>query len=204
MEEHHMTIREKAAYLKGLVEGQGMDPEAGEGKLWRVLAEVIGDMAVKLDELEAGQEDLSETVDAVKDDLELLEDIVAGNFDDDDDDFDDSDDEDSSRPYYPFSNAYRDWDDDSGEGDRLDGDEEDDEDDFEMTYQVECPNCGEEIVFDDETLDEGSIYCPSCGAVLEFEVTSLTPDADEDYEDDNAENRGVNKGEDSSPEPTAD
>lgn len=199
-----MTIREKAAYLKGLVEGQGMDPEAGEGKLWRVLAEVIGDMAVKLDELEAGQEDLSETVDAVKDDLELLEDIVAGNFDDDDDDFDDSDDEDSSRPYYPFSNAYRDWDDDSGEGDRLDGDEEDDEDDFEMTYQVECPNCGEEIVFDDETLDEGSIYCPSCGAVLEFEVTSLTPDADEDYEDDNAENGGVNKGEDSSPEPTAD
>ncbi len=199
-----MTIREKAAYLKGLVEGQGMDPEAGEGKLWRVLAEVIGDMAVKLDELEAGQEDLSETVDAVKDDLELLEDIVAGNFDDDDDDFDDSDDEDSSRPYYPFSNAYRDWDDESGEGDRLDGDEEDDEDDFEMTYQVECPNCGEEIVFDDETLDEGSIYCPSCGAVLEFEVTSLTPDADEDYEDDNAENGGVNKGEDSSPEPTAD
>ena len=198
-----MTIREKAAYLKGLVEGQGMDPEAGEGKLWRVLAEVIGDMAVKLDVLESGQEDISETVEAVKDDLELLEDIVAGNFDDDDDDdLDDPDDEDSPKPYYPFRNAYRDWEDEDEEDEESDGDEDEDEEDFEMTYQVECPNCGEEIVFNDETLDAGSIYCPSCGAVLEFEITSLAPDDEED--EGGAESTGENEGEHTEPDPAED
>ena len=40
-----MTITEKAAYLKGLVEGKGLDPEAGEGKLWHVLAELVGDLS---------------------------------------------------------------------------------------------------------------------------------------------------------------
>ena len=38
-----MTIVEKAAYLKGLTEGMGLDPEAGEGKLWGVLTELMGD-----------------------------------------------------------------------------------------------------------------------------------------------------------------
>ena len=57
-----MTISEKAAYLRGLVEGQGHDPEAGEGKLWHVLSELVTDMAAALDNLKDGQKALSDSL----------------------------------------------------------------------------------------------------------------------------------------------
>lgn len=37
-------------------------------------------------------------------------------------------------------------------------------------YEVECPNCGETITVDDETVMQGKFECPNCGEVLEFEV----------------------------------
>ena len=39
-----------------------------------------------------------------------------------------------------------------------------------MIYDATCPVCGEEISFDEETLEEGSIRCPACGEVLEFDL----------------------------------
>ena len=33
-----------------------------------------------------------------------------------------------------------------------------------------CPACGEEISFDEETLDKGYILCPECGEKLEFDI----------------------------------
>ena len=53
--------------------------------------------------------------------------------------------------------------------------DEDDEDDFE----IECPNCGEIIGVDEETVLEGSIECPNCGETLEFDIEY----DDEDEED---------------------
>ena len=43
-----------------------------------------------------------------------------------------------------------------------DEDEEDDDldDDF---FEVACPNCGEDLVIDDEVLSAGTIDCPVCG-----------------------------------------
>ena len=55
------------------------------------------------------------------------------------------------------------------------------DEDIGVTYEVECPNCGEQITFEDDVLEEGSIYCPACGAVLEFEMTD--PDEEEKPED---------------------
>ena len=40
-----------------------------------------------------------------------------------------------------------------------DYDEDEDEDDF---FEVECPNCEEPLVIDDEALAEGMIQCPNC------------------------------------------
>ncbi len=56
-------------------------------------------------------------------------------------------------------------------------------DDEEGFYDVECPNCGEVIGFDDETLDEGSIECPSCGELLEFDFDCDCDDCDDCCED---------------------
>lgn len=42
-------------------------------------------------------------------------------------------------------------------------------------YEVECPNCGETITVDEDTVMQGKFECPNCGEVLEFE---------EEYDDD--------------------
>lgn len=100
-----MTISEKAAYLRGLVEGQGHDPEAGEGKLWHVLSELVGDMAAALDKLDDRQEALADSLEEVEVSLDYLEEFLQDDFDyeDYDDEFDGEDDEPGD--YYPFGGA---------------------------------------------------------------------------------------------------
>ena len=39
-----------------------------------------------------------------------------------------------------------------------------------MIYDATCPVCGEEISFDEETLEKGFIECPNCGERLEFDL----------------------------------
>ena len=167
-----MTITEKAAYLRGLIEGRELDPEAGEGKLWYVLSELVGDMAAELTKLRGDSDALADSLENVEVGLNYLEEL----FQEDYDDFEDYDGDDEDDGYYPFSGDFRkdslrviDDDDEDGEDADNAGDGDDPED-TGVYYEVECPNCGEEISFDDETLDEGSIQCPSCGATLEFDM----------------------------------
>lgn len=44
-----------------------------------------------------------------------------------------------------------------------------DEDD-EVCYETVCPNCEEQVIFDEDTLEEGYILCPNCGKKLEFDL----------------------------------
>ena len=66
------------------------------------------------------------------------------------------------------------------EEDEDDGEE--DEDGEEPVYETTCPNCGEEVFFDEDILDEGCVRCPNCGENLEFDLTDLSEE-DEDGED---------------------
>ena len=43
-----------------------------------------------------------------------------------------------------------------------DDDEDEDEDEEEDFFEVECPNCEEPLIIDDEALAEGMIQCPNC------------------------------------------
>ena len=163
-----MTITEKAAYLKGLVEGNALDPEFGEGKLWHVLSELVSDMAAELAQLREDQNNLSDSLEEVEVGLDYVEELLQDGYDEYDDyDGDDSED-DEDDDYYPFGN---------GNFRVVDSDDEEMPEDDSVFYEVECPNCGEEISFDDETLDEGSIQCPNCGATLEFDMKG--PEAEE-------------------------
>ena len=56
--------------------------------------------------------------------------------------------------------VYDEWDDDDHDED----DEEDEEDEEEECYTTTCPECEEEIFFDDTMLEDGEIICPNCGA----------------------------------------
>jgi len=62
---------------------------------------------------------------------------------------------------------------------RVFGFDEDEEDEDTSYIEVECPNCGETVYFDEEIFeDEDELMCPNC-----HEVIYTDEDYDEDFED---------------------
>lgn len=53
-------------------------------------------------------------------------------------------------------------------------DEEEDEEDGGPVYETTCPNCEEEVFFDEDILEDGCVVCPNCGEKLEFDLTDLS------------------------------
>ncbi len=164
-----MTIVEKAAYLKGLCEGLGVDPDSRDGKLWGALNELLSDMAHEIEDLQSGSLDFADTLDEFGDELSYLEELTC-----DLDRPEDFDDEacsgDCGSCDLDCGFADEDEEDEGGAG------EDEDEDEEELgydgvLYDVKCPVCGEEITFDEDTLEEGSIVCPKCGETLEFDLS---------------------------------
>ena len=51
-----------------------------------------------------------------------------------------------------------------------DDDEDDDEDEDDEVYETTCPNCEEEIFFDETILADGCVECPNCGEKLAFDL----------------------------------
>ena len=60
-----------------------------------------------------------------------------------------------------------------------DEDEWDDDEDEEDCFMTTCPECEEEIFFDDSVLEDGKVECPNCGATLEFDPADLVEDEEE-------------------------
>ena len=145
-----MTISEKAAYLKGLMDGLNLDTEAAEGKMIASIVDLLGDVTKKLTAVEDTTIAISDELDEIEEDLDAIEDFIM----DEEDDYD-YDDEDDDEDY-----EYDDDEDYDEEGFDF-GDEE------STIYEVECA-CGEIIDFDEEVLEKGSMICPNCGETLEF------------------------------------
>ena len=142
-----MTISEKSAYLKGLMDGLKLDTETAEGKMIASIVELLGDITKKVTDIENTTIAISDELDEIEEDLDAIEDFIM----DDEDEWEDEEDEDDS---------WEGWDEDDEEGFDF-GDED------STIYEVECA-CGEIINFDEDTLEEGSIICPNCGETLEF------------------------------------
>ena len=147
-----MTISEKSAYLKGLMDGLNLDTEKAEGKLISAIVDLLGDVTKKLTDVEETTIAISDELDEIEEDLDAIEDYI---LDEEDEDYEDD---------------YEDYDDDF---DDEDEDDEYDEEGFDFgdedstIYEVKC-SCGNVINFDEETLEEGSIICDNCGETLEF------------------------------------
>ena len=60
---------------------------------------------------------------------------------------------------------------------------EDEDDEEEECYATTCPECEEEIFFDDTMLEDGEIICPNCGAKLEFDLSDLANAMEEDKDE---------------------
>ena len=69
-------LREKVAYLKGLAEGMQLDDSKNEGKLLKAMIDVLEDIAMAVDDMEAEQESISELVEEIDEDLAEVENIV--------------------------------------------------------------------------------------------------------------------------------
>ena len=163
-----MTIVEKAAYLKGLCEGLGVDPDSRDGKLWGALNELLSDMAHEIEDLQSGSLDFADTLDEFGDELSYLEELTC--------DLDRPEDMDDEFCSGDCDSCGLDCFSDEEEEDEGEDEEDEEEDDEEpgydgVLYDVKCPVCGEEITFDEDTLEEGSIECPKCGETLEFDLS---------------------------------
>ncbi|WRS27927.1 hypothetical protein U6B65_02015 [Oscillospiraceae bacterium MB08-C2-2] len=77
-----MEITEKVAYLKGLIEGLGVNDSTKEGKVLLAMVDVLDDIALTVTDVEEGLDELYEQVDALDEDLGELEEYI---FDEDDD-----------------------------------------------------------------------------------------------------------------------
>ena len=159
-----MTISEKSAYLKGLMEGMKLDTESNEGKMIAALVDLVGDITRKVTDIEDTTIAISDELDEIEEDLDAIEDFIMDEDDEDEDDFEDED-----------------WDelDDEDEEDDEDGEEGFDFGDADSTiYEVQCA-CGNIIDFDETVLERGSLVCPKCGETLEFSTED-----DSDFVDD--------------------
>ena len=150
-----MTLSEKSAYLKGLMDGMNLSKETDEGKMIAAIVELPGDVTKTLSDVQETTIAISDELDEIEDDLDAIEDFI---MDMDEDDYDDDEEyeDDEDEDFFDF------------EGEDLDegfdfGDEE------TTIYEVRCA-CGNVIDFDEETLEAGSITCPECGELLEFSL----------------------------------
>ena len=152
-----MTISEKSAYLKGLMDGLKLDTETNEGKMIAAIVDLLGDMSKRMVDIEDTTIAISDELDEIEEDLDAIEDFIMDEDDEDDWDEDYEDDD-----YY-----------DPEEDENEEDDEEEPEEGFDFgdedttIYEVEC-SCGNVIDFDEEVLESGSIVCPKCGETLEF------------------------------------
>ena len=156
-----MTISEKAAYLKGLMDGLELDTEKAEGKMIAAIVDLLGDVTRRLTDIEETTIAISDELDEIEEDLDAIEDFIMDEDDEYDDEFDDED----------YDEEFDD--DDFDEAGFDFGDEE------TTIYEVKCA-CGNVIDFDEDTLEAGSIRCPECGETLEF---SFDEDDEEEEEE---------------------
>ena len=131
-----MSVAEKVAYLKGLMEGMKVEEKSDAGRIFAAIVDVLDSISEELEQMADEIVELGDGLDVVSDDLADVEEYVFDEFDDDDDD-------------------------------------DDEDDDDETVYATTCPECEEQIFFDEDYLEDGKLECPNCGAKLEFDAVDF-------------------------------
>ncbi len=142
-----MKLTEKMSYLKGLLDGLEIDNSTKEGKALMQMADVMSELVIYVEDLQAQVDELTELCDILDEDLGQVEDDIY----EEDDEID--------------CGNCDEWND---EDDEYDFDEDEDE-----LYEVTCPSCHDTILIDEGMLEEGSINCPNCDEILEFDYDNL-------------------------------
>lgn len=155
-----MTIKERAAYIKGLLEGLDLDDDKKETKVLKAMAEWMEEISESVEEIDEDVDNICDELEVLDEDLEYLEDEV-----------------------YKCPECDEECDCGCHEGENCDCNDED-------YYEVECPTCGEKTCFSEDTLLDSEMNCPNCGELLEFgfEDCDCGCDCDDDCDcDENCE-----------------
>jgi uncharacterized protein (UPF0212 family) len=136
-----MTLSEKSAYLKGLMEGLKIDTEKGEGKMISAIVDMLEDVAYAISDIEENAQLVSDELDEIEEELDAMEEVLFEDEEDDEDEDEDFDygDEALYEVKCPTCNEVITVDEATiDEGSTI------------------CPKCGEELEFDmdDEESDE--------------------------------------------------
>lgn len=155
-----MQLSEKAAYIKGLLDGLELDPNDKQTKIFRAISKLLCEMAEEIGELEQCYDDVSDKIDGIDEELAGIEatldyELDGGNFEGD---FDGDAGADGVHYGSSVSN---------------------------IKYEVTCPGCGRIIGLTENSLNEGGMLCPECGELLEFdydedELDEKTSESDAD------------------------
>ena len=138
-----MTLSERTAYLKGLMEGMKIDTETNEGKLFKAIIETLDDMALTVSDVEDVVDAVCDELDSIEEDLDAIEDYLLDDEDEDEDeDYDEDDEFDfGDETIYEVKCPVC--------GSVINLDEE-----MLEAGSVECPDCGEELEFDVDDVEE--------------------------------------------------
>jgi DNA-directed RNA polymerase subunit delta len=124
-------LKEKAAYLRGLIEGSDFPPDDKQKQVWVGLMDFCSEVANDLNDLGDSQNEFAEYIEAIDEDLSCLEKYF----------YNDDSDEDADTVFSK-------------------NDQE-----KEPIVEIACPNCKEEISFEDEN-GNYEVVCPECGKVI--------------------------------------
>ena len=136
-------ITNRASYLKGLADGMNLDAEKDEVKLLHAVIDFLSDVADELEMLDEEQGFITDKIDEMDDELDIIAEDIYDDFEEDDED-----------------DLYTIICDGCGEEIDFAGSELDDI----IAGEFECPNCGKTIELDLEDLD---CDCDDCGCDCE-------------------------------------
>lgn len=136
-------ISEKVAYLRGLMEGMGLDEDDNNTKLFEAVIDALDDIASQISDIEETQDELECYIEEVDEALGDVEEFVYDDDCDCDCDCCDDDDDNSIEVTCPAC----------GEDIVIDVDA------IDENGQVDCPACGETLEFE---IDECGCDCDDC------------------------------------------
>ena len=80
-----MTLSEKAAYLKGLMDGLKLDTDKSEGKMIAAIVDMLEDVSYAIGDIEDNAQAVSDELDEIESSLDVMEEILFDDEDEDDD-----------------------------------------------------------------------------------------------------------------------
>ncbi len=137
-----MELKEKVAYIKGMMNGMNFEANTNEGRLIAAIVDALEEMAKTVTEIDEDVDELYDEIDAMNEDLEDVENYMFGDEDEDEDEETDEEDVDQNAYEIVCPNC----------GEVVCVNEE-----MLQSDDLACPNCGTKFEID---FCEGD--CESC------------------------------------------